>query len=104
MANYTIAGHSDDLIYIHNHNDNVTIGEYDAYETVATIETKDGWKYTFEYAGSFWTFELVETGTGLEPTLTKATDEVTDYSDTLVVYGDFSLIIKDEVFTVPDGN
>lgn len=102
MTNYTITGYSDDLIYVDD--DNGTIGEYDAYDTFATIETKDGWKYTFEYAGSFWTFELVETGTGLEPTLTKATDEDADYSDTLVVYGDFSLTIKDEVFIVPDGN
>lgn len=103
MANYTITGYSDDLIYVDD-DDYGTIGEYDAYDTFATIETKDGWKYTFEYVGSFWTFELVETGTGPEPTLTKATDEDTDYSDTLVVYSDFSLTIKDEVFTVPDGN
>jgi len=103
MASYTITGYSYDLIYVDD-DDYGTIGEYDTYDAVATIETKDGWKYTFEYAGSFWTFELAETGTGPEPTLTKATDEVTDYSDTLVVYSDFSLTIKDEVFTVPDTN
>ena len=101
MTNYTITGYPDDLIYVDD-DDYGTIGEYNTYDTVATIETKDGWKYTFEYAGPFWEFTLWQTGTGPEPQLVKATDEDDDYSDSLIIINGFSVIIRGKTYTWKD--
>ena len=95
-SKFTITGYSDDLICIDQDGDQVE--EYDAYDSVATIKTLDGWKYSFEYTGPFWKFALIETGAGVEPQLTEATDEDDDYSDKLTVHSGFSIIIRGKTY------
>lgn len=97
-----ISGLSNNFIYAKNASGYV-YHEIDLYddETIS-IETSDGWEYDMQYNGSYWEFQITNTGTDPEPILKKSSelteDENKPRSDELIIVKSATLFVGNETY------
>ena len=93
---WVVYGHSDDCVEIKG----ADREELACYDTTAVVECAgEVWHLTYGENDAFWRFKCITADEGAESCASKGTDEDSDYSDRLTVYGQVLVVtIGDDVY------